>query len=87
MPSVATMKRIAQDRLRLMREKENIVIHNDTAMAGGQKGDLLSKHSNKDFDMEWIAPANAVEKDNPLPVTSAAVYAEIGDVESLLATI
>lgn len=31
--------------------------------------------------------AEAVEKDNTLPITAAAVYTEVGNINALLATI
>ena len=34
-----------------------------------------------------VDTANAVEKDNTKPVTSAAVYTEVGNINALLATI
>lgn len=54
---------------------------------GGSTGDLLAKHSDSDFDVEWITPANSAEQDNTRPITSAAVYMEIGNINALLATI
>jgi hypothetical protein len=54
---------------------------------GGSTGDILVKTSDADFDADWFAPANAVEADNTLPITSAAVYTEIGNINALLATI
>lgn len=55
--------------------------------AGGSTGDIMIKQSNADYDGAWVAPANAVEQDNTLPITSAAVYTEIGNINALLATI
>lgn len=54
---------------------------------GGLAGDLLAKRSNGDFDVEWITPANSVEQDNTRPITAAAVYTEVGNINALLATI
>ena len=34
-----------------------------------------------------VDTANAVEQDNTLPVTSAAVFVEIGNIEALLAAL
>ena len=34
-----------------------------------------------------VDTANAVEQDNTRPVTSAAVYVEIGNIEALLAAL
>lgn len=54
---------------------------------GGIAGDLLAKRTNSDYDMEWITPATAIEQDNTRPITSAAVYTEVGNINALLATI
>jgi len=54
---------------------------------GGGQGDLLAKRSPVDGDAEWITPANSAEADNTRPITAAAVYTEIGNINALLATI
>ena len=54
---------------------------------GGNTGDLLAKRSDADFEVEWITPANSAEQDNTRPITAAAVYTEIGNINALLATI
>ena len=54
---------------------------------GGVTGDILTKRSDDDFDAIWVAPATSVEQDNTRPITSAAVYTEIGNINALLATI
>lgn len=54
---------------------------------GGIAGDLLVKRSSDDYDTEWVAPATSAEQDNTRPITSAAVYTEIGNINALLATI
>ena len=54
---------------------------------GGATGDLLAKKSNADYAVEWITPANSAEQDNTRPITAAAVYTEIGNINALLATI
>lgn len=54
---------------------------------GGNQGDLLAKRSSADNDIEWITPANSAEEDNTRPITAAAVYMEIGNINALLATI
>lgn len=54
---------------------------------GGLTGDLLAKHSDADFDVEWITPATSAEQDNTRPITAGAVYTEIGNINALLATI
>jgi len=97
MPEIRTLKQVGQGSVRIigissgdirpMQEKENIVIHKTDVPAGGHTGDLLAKKSNKDYDAEWITPANAVEEDNTKPITSAAVYTEIGNINALLALI
>ena len=54
---------------------------------GGMTGDLLAKASDEDYVTEWITPASSVEQDNTRPITAAAVYTEIGNINALLATI
>lgn len=54
---------------------------------GGSMGDLLAKRTDSDFDVEWITPATSAEQDNTKPITAAAVYTEIGNINALLATI
>ena len=55
--------------------------------SGGSPGSLLAKRSGEDGDAGWIMPADAAEQDNTRPITSAAVYTEIGNINALLATI
>lgn len=52
--------------------------------SGGVVGDLLSKSAD---GAEWITPASAAEQDNTRPITAAAVYTEIGNINALLSTI
>lgn len=66
---------------------EQIVIDGAQLPEGGNAGDLLAKRSSTDYDTEWITPASSVEKDNTSPITAAAVYTEIGNINALLATI
>lgn len=54
---------------------------------GGLPGDLLAKRTAADGDTEWITPANSAEQDNTRPITAAAVYTEIGNINALLASI
>lgn len=54
---------------------------------GGSAGDLLAKRTNTDYDVEWVTPATNAEQDNTRPITAAAVYTEIGNINALLATI
>lgn len=54
---------------------------------GGSIGDLLIKSTNVDYAMEWVSPATSVEQDNTRPITAAAVYTEVGNINALLATI
>lgn len=51
----------------------------------GNVGDVLMKTSAS--VAEWVTPANSAEQDNTRPITSAAVYTEIGNINALLATI
>lgn len=54
---------------------------------GGQPGDIIIKRTDTDYDAEWVPPANRAEEDNTRPITAAAVYTEIGNINALLATI
>lgn len=54
---------------------------------GGQAGDVLAKRTNGDGDVVWVTPTNKAESDNTLPITSAGVYREIGNINVLLSTI
>lgn len=58
-----------------------------TLPPGGVYGDLIMKSSSEDYDVEWITPASSAEEDNTRPITAAAVYTEIGNINALLATI
>lgn len=52
---------------------------------GGNQGDVLINSGGD--SAAWVAPASSAEKDNTRPITSAAVYTEIGNINALLATI
>ena len=54
---------------------------------GGVTGDIIVKNTSEDFDCSWVAPANEVEENNTLPITAAAVYTTVGNINALLATI
>lgn len=54
---------------------------------GGNAGDIYMKRSGINYDAEWVAPATSAEQDNTRPITAAAVYTEIGNINALLATI
>lgn len=54
---------------------------------GGTQGQIIVKQSSADGDVAWRSPATSVEEDNTLPITSAAVYTEVGNINALLATI
>lgn len=54
---------------------------------GGNVGDIIIKTSSADYAAEWVPPASHAEADNTRPITAAAVYTEIGNINALLATI
>ena len=54
---------------------------------GGRVGDVLMKVRDAADGGEWVTPASSAEKDNTRPITAAAVYTEIGNINALLATI
>lgn len=55
--------------------------------SGGTAGQILIKNSSTDGDASWTSPATSVIADNTLPITSGAVYTEVGNINALLATI
>lgn len=60
-------------------------LHIDPLPSGGQNGDILMRVGSS--SAEWMTPASDAEQDNTRPITSAAVYTEIGNINALLATI
>lgn len=52
--------------------------------SGGNSGDIIIMGAN---GATWEAPATSAEQDNTKPITSAAVYTEIGNINALLETI
>lgn len=52
---------------------------------GGENGDLLARVGTG--RVGWITPANSPDKDNTKPITAAAVYTSIGNINALLETI
>ena len=77
----------SQGTVSTMAEAQNIVIHTDGVPSGGSQGDLLAKRTDNNYDVEWITPANSAEQDNTRPITAAAVYTEIGNINAMLSTI
>ena len=63
------------------------VLEGGSLPLGGAVGDIVMKRSAADFDAEWVTPASSAEEDNTRPITAAAVYTEIGNINALLATI
>ena len=53
----------------------------------GNVGDILMKTGTSKEAVSWVTPASDAEEDNTRPITSAAVYKEIGNINALLATI
>ena len=53
----------------------------------GSIGDILMKTGSDRDSVGWITPASSAQPDNTRPITSAAVYTEIGNINALLATI
>ena len=77
------------DPVTVQMDQQVVVIHEGGSglPPGGLAGDLLAKRTNTDGDVEWITPANSPEADNTRPITAAAVYTEIGNINALLRTI
>lgn len=55
--------------------------------SGGSVGDVLMKVAPGDDGAGWVTPASSAEEDNTRPITAAAVYTEIGNINALLATV
>lgn len=53
----------------------------------GHVGDILTKVTMAADGVAWVTPASSAEQDNTRPITAAAVYTEIGNINALLATI
>lgn len=54
---------------------------------GGQPGDLLARDAGGERALCWVTPADRAEQDNTRPITAAAVYTEIGNINALLGAI
>ena len=55
--------------------------------ADGSVGDIMMKTGAARNAVSWVTPATSSEADNTRPITAAAVYTEIGNINALLATI
>lgn len=53
----------------------------------GKVGDILMKTASGGSGASWVTPAQNAEEDNTRPITAAAVYTEIGNINAILATI
>lgn len=53
----------------------------------GRVGDILMKTASEGAGVSWVTPADSPEGDNTRPITAAAVYTAIGNIDALLATI
>lgn len=58
-----------------------------TVKTGGGAGMEVGYGLKVENGVLMVDAAEAVEEDNTLPVTSAAVYVEVGNINALLATI
>ena len=63
------------------------IVGSSSLPSGGVDGDILIKRTDAPGVAEWVPPANSAEQDNTRPITAAAVYTEIGNINALLATI
>lgn len=72
--------------LEIERVRNNYIYVNNWP-EGGEVGDVLMKVTEADDGVGWVTPANNAEEDNTRPITAAAVYMEIGNINALLATI
>lgn len=90
MTDVGTLHQVTSETIRILRVNSGSDSGGSSVMGlprGGESGDLLVKRSSVDYDAEWVAPATSVEQDNTRPITAAAVYTEVGNINALLATI
>lgn len=87
MPELRTMQQVTGGNIHMMSIGNGTPVPVSGLPKGGETGDLLAKKSNADYAVEWITPADSVEQDNTRPITAAAVYTEIGNINALLATI
>ena len=72
----------------LIGDKTSDELHIAASFPGeGNVGDILMKTTMANNGVAWVTPASAVEEDNTRPITAAAVYTEIGNINALLATI
>lgn len=55
--------------------------------AGGTAGQILIKNSSADGDASWQSIADSVAAGDTRPISSAAVYTEVGNINALLQTI
>ena len=53
----------------------------------GNENDILTKRGGAVGGVAWVTPASHAEQDNTRPITAAAVYTEIGNINALLAII
>lgn len=86
-PEIGKLNEVQQGEIHIMSIGQGSVVPTGGLPRGGAAGDLLAKKSNADYAVEWITPATAVEEDNTRPITAAAVYTEVGNINALLATI
>lgn len=54
---------------------------------GGNSGDFLCRSDTQEVSLKWVPLADHAEQDNNAPISAAAVYTEIGNINVLLATI
>lgn len=87
MPELGELQQVTGGTVHVMSINQGQVVPVGGLPKGGSTGDLLAKKSDVDYAVEWITPANAVEEDNTRPITAAAVYTEVGNINALLATI
>lgn len=53
----------------------------------GNPGDFLCRSDEQEVSLKWVPLADHAEQDNNAPISAAAVYTEIGNINVLLATI
>lgn len=63
------------------------IIESSSFPEEGNVGDILMKTSGDGSGVGWVTPADSPEGDNTRPITAAAVYMTVGNINALLETI
>jgi hypothetical protein len=70
---------VSSGEVRPMQEVENVIIYAGGIPQGGQPGDIITKKTDIDYEIEWVTPSDAIGQDDHRPITAAAIYALLAD--------